>query len=153
MVIPGHERKSIDLSKHMLLDIVDHGALCIFLDKFRDYVPHSLAKGSHVLLERCLQIRNKDTLRFGTRIAQGNIVLASCDSSNVMLDDHSLNYWSEHRTAGGRRTTRAEASDHDRNSFLKEHASECLLAQPSQNIVTSVGTNSLGLHTVLQNEN
>ena len=34
MVIPGHERKSIDLAKHMLLDIVDHGANRMFLHKF-----------------------------------------------------------------------------------------------------------------------
>ena len=124
MVIPGHERKSIDLAKYMLLDIVDHWALCIFLHKFRDYVPHSLAKGPHVLLECRLQIRNKDTLRFGTCIAQGNIVLASCDSSNVMLDDHSLNYWSELEADGQRGPRRATMTG---TAFLRStRVSVCL---------------------------
>ena len=49
--------------------------------------------------ESLLQIRSKVLLRFGTRIAQVNIFIATFDSCNVMLDNHSLNYWSQEGTA------------------------------------------------------
>ena len=42
--------------------------------------------------ESFLQIRSKDLLRFGTRIAQVNIFIATFDSCNVMLNNHSLNF-------------------------------------------------------------
>ena len=49
------------------------------LHEFRNQVPHTLVQGSHVLLERRLQIRSKNLLRFGTRIAQVNILLTTFD--------------------------------------------------------------------------
>ena len=45
----------------------------------------------HVLLERRLQLGEKDIFRFGTRIAQLNVVLATADSSDFVLDNHALN--------------------------------------------------------------
>ena len=99
MVIPGHERKSVLPVKHVLLDIVHHGANGMVLHEFRNQVPHTLVQGPHFLLERRLQIRSKDLLRFGTRIAQVNRFLATFDLCNVMLDNHRLNYWSQEGTA------------------------------------------------------
>ena len=91
MMTPGHERHSHVHAKHMLLDIVDHGARGILLHKLRDQVPHTRAQAPHVLLERPLQLGEKDIFRIGTRIAQLNVVLATADSSDFVLDNHALN--------------------------------------------------------------
>ena len=99
MVSLGHETKSVRDAEHMVLYIVDHSAFCFFLHECRNQVPHRFAQGPHILLKRCLQLRNKGTFRFNTCIAQGIILVAIADSANVVLDNQSLNYWSQRGTA------------------------------------------------------
>jgi hypothetical protein len=98
-------------AKHKVSDEVDHGVSGIVLEEYRDQleVPLTFAQGPQIRLERPLQLRKEDSLCFGTRMVQLKIFLAMVDSSNFMLDNHSLNYCKQRGTVGGSMKVWAEA--------------------------------------------